>query len=70
MIKVTHLGEDYSIIEINGTEYEASLYLGKELSKEMKQINRAIKILNMLLDSPDTGTWEKEQIMEVIELLQ
>ncbi len=34
MIKVTHLGEDYSTIEIEGEEYEESLGFGEALIKE------------------------------------
>lgn len=30
-IKVTHLGEDYSTIEVNGEEFEASLGLGEAI---------------------------------------
>ena len=31
MLKVTHLGEDYSTIEVNGEEFEASLGLGEAI---------------------------------------
>lgn len=35
-IKVTHLGEDYSTIEVDGEEYQASLGLGEALLKVLK----------------------------------
>lgn len=35
-IKVTHLGEDYSTIEVDGEEFQASLGLGEALLKVLK----------------------------------
>ena len=35
--KVTHLGEDYSTIEIAGEEYQASLGLGEALLAELNK---------------------------------
>jgi hypothetical protein len=37
MIKVTHLGLDYSKIEVDGEEFEASLALGEAIAKMIGQ---------------------------------
>ena len=34
MIKVTHLGQDYATVEVNGNEFETSLGLGEALLEE------------------------------------
>lgn len=46
MIQVTHLGEDYSTIEVNGTEYEASLGLGEAIMEETesKIVHRSTEV--------------------------
>lgn len=33
IIKVTHLGEDYATIEVNGEEFQTSLGLGEKLQE-------------------------------------
>ena len=49
-IKVTHLGEDYSTIEINGLEFEASRGIGIELLKVVKEQKRIKESLANVLD--------------------
>ncbi len=49
-IKVTHLGEDYSTIEVNGYEFEASLGLGQELLKVLKEQKKVESSLDTIVD--------------------
>ena len=37
-LKVTHIGEDYATIELNGAEYEISRGLGEALRKEIRRL--------------------------------
>lgn len=39
MIKVTHFGEDYATVEIDGKEFETSLGLGEALWKVIGECN-------------------------------
>jgi hypothetical protein len=70
MLKINHLGEDYSTIEVNGLEFEAPLALGLEILKEQKAQAKELKTLkknlSIILDylsdeKKDYEEWGKQK---------
>lgn len=51
MINTTHLGEDYSIVEIDGEEYETSLGLGEAILKMIGQCKHCGEPMHTLVKS-------------------
>jgi len=51
MIKVTHLGEDYAIVEINGEEFETSLGFGEALFELIGQCKHCGEPMHTLVKS-------------------
>lgn len=51
MIKVTHLGEDYATVEIDGEEFETSLGLGEAILKMIGQCKHCGEPMHALVRS-------------------
>lgn len=68
-IKVTHLGEDYSTIEVKGEEYQGSLGLGEALLKVLKEKQPVfvgkVKVENM--QSPRGGAVANQFIISMYD---
>jgi len=40
-IKITHIGEDYAVVEIKGKPFEVSIYFAEALDKVLKKYENA-----------------------------